>query len=223
MTLKVSLEIAKKVTICSPAYEQIVKYYTDNNIESATVAEMIAHWKAMGRRDWALWLYAHVPEFERLVQQESTEAEKQAFLEDENYLSYTETKYRVNSNVYLTLEEANVARQNELDALKPQTEPLIICSLEVIHENGDTSWQNIDLDDFVPPLDKPYVIKVFNPTSGVYDTCDSLQQALEKRNENMIYVADHQFGTAIIHAFKQHPDYPNQIQDIENPNNITNI
>lgn len=211
MTLKVSLEIAKKVTICSPAYEQIVKYYTDNNIESATVEEMIAHWKSMGRRDWALWLYAHVPEFERLVGEEATQSEKQQYAEDTSYLNITETKYKVNSNVYLTLEEATVARQNELDALKPQTEPLIICSLEVIHENGDTSWQNIDLDDFVPPENKPYVIKVFNPMLGVYDSCDSLQQALEKRNENMTYVADHQFGTAIIHVFKQHPDFPDEI------------
>lgn len=211
MTLKVSLDIAKQVTICSPAFEEIVKYYTDNNIESATVEEMIAHWKKMGRRDWALWLYAHVPEFERLVGIESTQQEKESFAADEYYLkNESVTFYRVDNIEYATLEEAETARQNKLAQSREKIEHLCTCSLEIIHENGDTTWQVIDLDDFIAPLDKPYKIKVFHPIPGRYTEFTSLEEALAARNQYMTESADHLDGSARIDTVVKHKDFLNE-------------
>lgn len=211
MTLRVSLEIAKQVTICSPAFEEIVKYYTDNNIESATVEEMIAHWKKMGRRDWALWLYAHVPEFERLVGVESTQQEKELFNADEAYLNTKQVVYYTVNNIrYDTLAEAEVARQARLAELKNEIEPLCVCSLEILHENGDSTWQVIDLDDFIAPTDKGYTIKVFNPVSGRYTTCTTQVEALSCRDDFIIQTTDHMNGSSVIRELKQHPDFPNE-------------
>lgn len=208
MTLRVSLDIAKKVSICTPAFDEIVKYYTDNGIETATVEEMIAHWKSMGRRDWALWLYAHVPEFERLVGEEATAQEKAAFATDEAYLKAIDVVgYTVNNVEYSTLEAAEAARQAQLDVLKVQTEPLCVCNLEIIADNGDSTWLPVDLDDFVAPEGKPYKIQVFNPAIGRYSDHDSLASALEQRNANMVQVADIQFASAVIYPIKKHVDF----------------
>lgn len=211
MTLKVSLDIAKQVSICTPAFEEIVKYYTDNGIETATVEEMVTHWKSIGRRDWALWLYAHVPEFERLVQQESTQQEKESFAADEQYLNTIQTiGYSVNNIKYQTLEEAEVARTKRLAELKEEIEPLCVCSLEIIFDNGDSSWKVIDLDDFVVPDEKPHTIKVFNPISGQYTTFDNINDAIVSRNDIIIQTSDYMNGTSRILEVKQHPDFPNE-------------
>lgn len=215
MTLRVSLEIAKSVGICDEVMPSIIKYYTDNNLESATLDEMIAHWKAIGRRDWALWLYSKRRLFEKLTGQKSSPEEVAAYEADEAYLRAIEVvSYQVNGVFYDTRAEAEEARRVELAKLKPQLEPCVTCNLEVISEAGDTTWQVIDLDDFIPPSDAQYRIQVFSPADGRYDVCASLEEALIKREENMGRMADYQYTTTAIFEIKKHPDFLHEPESI---------
>jgi hypothetical protein len=211
MTLRVSLEIAKSVGICNEVMPAIIKYYTDNNLESATLDEVIAHWKALGKREWAIWLYSKRTLFETLTRTTSSPEEIAFYEADEAYLRQEQIfTYVVNNVEYEVLEQANVARQRELDLLRDKVEPLVVCALETLHENGDATWQVIDLDDFVPPTDTPYKIRVFNPAIGTYNVCDSLEEAISQRNSNMIQVADVQFSTAVISVIRKHVDFPEE-------------
>lgn len=207
MTIIVSIDVIKN-TICTPAGEELVRYAEEKGLTELSFDETIAHWKALGKRGWAVWLYKNKSIFEKLANTQSTEEENSAHNADFEYLSNQNTLYLVNGIKYNSLEEAKQARENQLEFLKSKTEPLVVCSLETFNENGDSIWVSIDLDDFSAPIDKSYVIKVFSPVNGIYDSFTSLEEALLKRNENMTIVADSMFGSAVIREILQHPDFP---------------
>lgn len=208
MTIIVSIDVIKK-TICSPAGEELVRYAEERGLTELSFDETIAHWKALGKRGWAVWLYKNKAMFEKLANQQATPEEEATYSADLQYLEQQIEAYQVNGIVYKTIEEAEAARQKELDLLKPEAEALVVCSFELINENGDSTWVNVDLDDFVAPTDTQYKIKVFNPVHGIYDDCDSLEQALIKRNENMVLVSDHTFGKSAIKTVFVHPNFIN--------------
>lgn len=210
--LMVTLEIAKLGNTCDPAYAEMEKYFAEKNITAISVDEMIAHWKTLKRRDWALWLYKNKGVFEQLTQQQIPQADIDRYAADYAYLEQEEVVgYVVNNITYNTLEEANVARQNRLEELRPSLENLAVCNLEIVHENTDSTWTVIDLNTFVPPENATYRIQVLNPVSGQYTSCTSVDEAKQKRSEFVLLTADQSNGSALIIEKREHPDFRDDV------------
>lgn len=210
--LMVTLEIAKQGNTCDPAYAEMEKYFAEKGITSISIDEMIAHWKALKRRDWALWLYRNKGVFEELTKQQIPQEDVDRYKVDYEYLAQEQVvAYIVNNVKYKTMAEAETARQQNLALLKDSVEPLVTCNLEVLHENTDSTWLAIDLDNFVPPENSQYRIKVFNPANGLYTDCSTLQEAIVKRDEFIVLTADHMHASAKIYEVKQHPDFTDDV------------
>lgn len=209
MTLMVTLEIAKLGNTCDPAYAEMEKYFAEKNITSISIDEMIAHWKTLKRRDWAVWLYKNKGVFEQLTAQNIPQEELDRYIADYEYLEHKEIiGYKVNGVVYKTLQEAETARLARLEVLKVELEPLVVCNLEVVDENANAHWSAIDLDDVT--LNPNANIKIFNPVTGAYTTCTNQAEALTVRNDFILQAADRINGSAIIYPVERHPDFPDE-------------
>jgi hypothetical protein len=209
MTLMVTLEIAKLGNTCDPAYAEMEKYFAEKNITAISVEEMIAHWKSLKRRDWALWLYRNKGVFEQLTAQAIPQEELDKYTADYQYLeSEVVVGYRIGPVIYGTLQEAEAARAIKLEELKVQIEPQVVCNLEVLDEHGNATWSVIDLDDVVIPDNAS--IKVFNPVTGQYTTCTTQAEALSYRDKFILQVSDCVDGSAKIYEVKKHPDFPDE-------------
>lgn len=210
--LMVTLEIAKQGNTCDPAYAEMEKYFAEKNITAISIDEMIAHWKALKRRDWALWLYKNKGVFEQLTQQQIPQVDIDRYAADYTYLEQEEVVgYVVNGITYSTLEEANIARQARLEELRPSLECLTTCNLEVVHANTDSTWTVINLDTFVPPENDTYRIQVLNPVNGGYTSCNSVDEAKQKRSEFVAMTADHSDGSTLIIEKREHPDFRDDV------------
>ena len=209
MTLMVSMDVIKNGNTCEPAVAELIKYFQENNISEISFDDVIAHWKLLGRRDWAIWAYQNKKVFEQLVNYNVSQEEITADEAQENYLnSLNLIGYRVNNVDYSTLEDAQNARQQQLANLKDEMEPLVVCNLEVIDANGDATWTIVDLDNLDLPTNAN--VKIFNPTSGQYVSCTTLEEAILKRNEFIVLVSDSMNGSARIAKVMSHPDFPNE-------------
>lgn len=210
MTLKLSMDVIRQGKTCEPAIDEMAKYFEENNISEIAFEDVIAHWKKIQRRDWAIWAYENKKKFEELVEYNNTQAEIEADLTEVAYLNtLNHIGYVVHTAVYPTIEEAQIARQQRLADLKEEIEPLVVCNLETTNANGDATWTVVDLDNLEPQLSGN--IKVFNPVTGQYVTCTNVQEALLVRNEFIVVTTDHMHITTKIAKALQHPDYPDEI------------
>lgn len=209
MTLMVSMDVIKKGNTCEPAIAELIKYFEENNISEISFGDVIAHWKLLGRRDWAIWAYQNKKVFEKLVNYSPTQQDLESDTTEQTYLNNLSLiGYRVNGIAYITLEEAQTAREQQLANLKAQMEHLVVCNLETINEKGDSTWSVVDLDNLDTSITGN--IKVFNPITGQYTNCQSLEEAITQRDELIILVSDHMNGSAKIAKVLSHPDFPEE-------------
>lgn len=210
MSLVLTMDMIRQGNTCDPAIAEMEKYFIENNITEVSFDEIIAYWKKINRRDWAIWVYENKKVFEAISSYTPSVEEQVAdekILQDLN--SFEHIGYIVNNVQYKTFEEASVARQTALSSLKEEMEQLVICNLEEQHENGDASWIVVDLDNL--QINDSCVIKVFNPLTGQYTTHDTVEAALSKRNELIVAVSDVVNGTAVIGKVLQHKDFKEEL------------
>lgn len=210
MSLIITLDMMRQGDTCEEAMAEMEKYFIENNITEISFDEIIAYWKEINRRDWAIWVYENKKVFEVLASYTpSSEEEIEATEAVERLNTFELIGYIVNSVQYKTFEEAYAARQTRLALVKEEMEKLVVCSLEQKHENGDTTWIVVDLDDI---QDSNYhSIKVFNPVSGRYTTHETVEDAVSKRNEVIVQVSDAMNGTAIIGKVLKQKDFEEEL------------
>lgn len=210
MSLTLNRDLLIQGGTCEEAMAEIEKYFIENNISVVSFDEVIAYWKQINRRDWAVWAYENKKVFESLVSYTPSIEEDVHIAETlEDLNSFEHVGYVVNGVHYKTLEEAVVARQNNLALVKEDMEKLVVCNLEEKHENGDATWVLVDLDNL--QLSDNCVIKVFNPITGVHTTHNTLEDALAKRNALIIEASDCLKGTTRIGKVLQHKDFKEDI------------
>lgn len=210
MSLVLTMDMIRQGNTCDPAIAEMEKYFIENNITEVSFDEIIAYWKKINRRDWAIWVYQNKKVFEAISAYTPTAEEQLAdekTLQDLNKLDFV--SYVVNGVEYETLEEATNASNSAILLLKDEMEKTVVCNLEEKHENGDATWTTVDLDDL--QLTENCVIKVFNPSLGQYTTHTSLEDALEQRNKliaELLDIADNCY--AIGRKVKQ-KDFPDEV------------
>ena len=209
MTLMVTLEQIKQGNTCEPAVQELINYFQTNNITQISFEDVIAHWKALGKRDWAIWAYKNKSVFEQLVNYVPTTDEQTQDMTDLNALEVLNLiGYSVNGITYSTLTEAQTARQNQLEIIKTQIKPLIVCNLEVFNANGDATWTIVDVDTV--SISDNSNIQVFNPITGQYTAYATLHEAVAARDALLVPVSDQLNGSARVLNVMQNPEFPNE-------------
>ena len=179
MTLMATLENIKQGNTCEPAVEELIKYFEANNLTEISFEEVIAHWKSIDHRDWAVWAYQNKEVFEQIANYTSTPEEivqDNAELNALEVLNFTNT-YSLNGVIYQTLDEVTAANAILQADLLAQATKTTICNLEIFNSNDTTTWSVIDLATFVPDPNVKWAIQIFDHETGLYTKATTLEEA----------------------------------------------
>jgi len=208
MTLIATLDNIKKANTCFPAVAELIDYFQKNGITSISFDEVILHWKAIGRRDWAVWAYQNKKVFEDICNYSSDQNEID---EDALILNQLETlvftgKYSVDQKEFDDLDSAKIGKQ-ELDIeLLKQAKNTTVCNLVIVTDDASETWVVIDLDTYVDDLNTNHYYKIFNHETGLNEQALTIKDAktlwngLTQKEFNRINDQAKQIAKVMIHA-----------------------
>lgn len=201
---------------CQPAVDVLTKYFTENNLTEISFDEVISLYKSLKKREWIIWAYNNKKVFAKLINYTipEEEANADAIALADLFSGNPTGNYKVLDTIYPSLDAAKEVAENTLQNLIQQNLPKALgyatACLEVLNEDGTTTWSPIELQSAVEPTSGTWCYQVFNHLKGVHGKADTLAEAVALQQSLALQEATYNSAKPNIQVEYLHPDYPNE-------------